>query len=138
MGPSRATRATSRKGFDRACWWELASGRVKLLRRSFQAGGQLLLSWWGPVSSSSGYRPMSVVSAPFWHTAGMTSLEDRYGFSQLDLAIRTHWSQASDDPLLTASALGSSRHLARVWSALGRSRRWPGHPVQVIVAGAAG
>jgi hypothetical protein len=47
------------------------------LRSSFHAGGQLLLFLMGPVSSSSGYRPMSVVPTPFWYAAGMTSLEDR-------------------------------------------------------------
>ena len=85
------------------------------LRRPFHAGGQLLLSWWGPVSSSSGYRPMSMVSAPFWHTAGMTSLEDRYGFVGLDMLIRKRWSRGSGNPLLTASAPESSWHLVRVW-----------------------
>jgi hypothetical protein len=44
-------------------------------RCSFHAGGQLLLSYSGPVFSSSDNRSMSVVSAPFWHAAGMTSLE---------------------------------------------------------------
>ena len=48
----------------------------------------------------------------------ITSLEDRYGAARLDLLIRMHWSRASDDPLLTVSALGSSRHLARVWPGL--------------------
>ena len=86
-----------------------------LLRRSFHAGGQLLLSCWGPVSSSSGYRPMSVVSAPFWHAAGMTSLEDRYRSVRLDVLIHTCWPRAYDDPLLTVNALGASQHLARAW-----------------------
>jgi predicted nucleic acid-binding protein len=44
--------------------------------------------------------------------ARMTSLEDRHWSIRLDVMIRMYWSQAPDDPLLTVSALGSSRHLA--------------------------
>lgn len=33
-------------------------------------GGELLHSWSRPVRPSSGYRPMSVVSASFWHATG--------------------------------------------------------------------
>ena len=47
---------------------------------------------------------MSVVCAPFWHAAGMASLEDRYGSARLDVLIRMHWSRTSDDPPLTVSA----------------------------------
>jgi hypothetical protein len=45
----------------------------------------------------------------------MTSLEDRYGSILLDVRQRWCWSRVFDDPLLTASALASSRHLARLW-----------------------
>jgi hypothetical protein len=45
----------------------------------------------------------------------MTSLEDRYGVAGHDVLIRMPWSRASDEPRLTASALESSWHLARVW-----------------------
>jgi hypothetical protein len=44
----------------------------------------------------------------------MTSLEDRYGSIWLDVLIHTLWSREPDDPPLTASALGSSRHLAHI------------------------
>jgi hypothetical protein len=32
-----------------------------------------------------------------------------------NVPIGTHWSRTCDDPLMTVSALGSSRHLARAW-----------------------
>jgi hypothetical protein len=41
---------------------------------------------------------------PFWHAAGMASLEDRYGSARLDVLIRMHWSRTSDDPPLIVSA----------------------------------
>jgi hypothetical protein len=47
------------------------------LQRRFARVSQLPLSWWEPVSASSGYRLVSVVSAPFCHAAGMTTLEVR-------------------------------------------------------------
>jgi hypothetical protein len=37
-------------------------------------GGQLLLSWSELIYSVPGYRPMSPVPAPFWHTAGTGGL----------------------------------------------------------------
>lgn len=43
---------------------------------------------------------------------------DRYGAALLDVLICMHWLRTSDDPLLTVSGPGSSRHLARVWPAL--------------------
>jgi hypothetical protein len=57
---------------------------------------------------------------PLWSTLvvnASTSLEDRYRSVRLDVLIHTCWSRASDDPPLTVSALGSSRHLALVWPA---------------------
>jgi hypothetical protein len=68
----------------------------------------------------------------------MTSLEDRYRSVRLDVLIHTCWSRASDDPPLTVSALGSSRHLVRVWPAdlpLRRSFRRRLRPARVQVGG---
>jgi hypothetical protein len=45
--------------------------RDRTLRRSSQCAAQLPLSSWRPVSSSSGHHVMSLVSASFWHMAGM-------------------------------------------------------------------
>jgi hypothetical protein len=56
---------SSGQGIPRAFWMSS--------RRS--SGVDLLSSWWEPVCSSSDYRSVSVVSGPFWHAAGMTSLE---------------------------------------------------------------
>jgi hypothetical protein len=53
-------------------------GSAQLARWANGSGGrfvdtcQLLLSCSEPVCSVSGYRPMSPVSAPFWHAAGTT------------------------------------------------------------------
>jgi hypothetical protein len=48
----------------------------------------------------------------------MTSLEDRYRAIRSDVQMRTRWSRRSNDPLLTVSTLGSSRHLAHAWPKL--------------------
>jgi hypothetical protein len=45
------------------------------LQRRFEVGVRLLFPWQNPVSTSSGYRPVSLVSASFWHATGTTSLE---------------------------------------------------------------
>jgi hypothetical protein len=61
------------------CPASLWSGVVVSSATTYRLGGrltrcrQLQRSWWTPVSSSSGYRPVSRVSAPFWHVAGMTA-----------------------------------------------------------------
>lgn len=51
----------------------------RFLTMSIPVGTQLLRRWSGPVSLSSWCWSMSPFFAPFWHTAGITSLEDRYG-----------------------------------------------------------
>lgn len=43
---------------------------ILCLQRRFEGVGQQSLCWPGQVSLFSGYRSMSVVSAPFWHAAG--------------------------------------------------------------------
>jgi hypothetical protein len=53
----------------------------------------------------------------------MTSLEDRYGSNSLDVLRHRYWSRASDDPLLTVTASGSSWHLARTWPTLRHQRQ---------------
>ena len=65
----------------------------------------------------------------------MTSLEDRYASTLLDVQQCRSWSRASDDPLLTVSALGSSRPLARPWP-VGKQSRWAdwrsGHLTEIL------
>src|SRR5580693_2713580 len=65
--------------------------------------GKASLTWPGMMRAGDGNRTR------------MTSLEDRYGSARRDVLIRTCWSRASDDPLLTVGALRASWHLARAW-----------------------